>query len=102
PLWSQLVTRRLRSITIGRLDYTDSAGFKDLRAAIADHVQASRGTKCTADQVLIVAGAQRGLQLISTVLLDEGDRVWLEEPGYPAPRSPFIAPAARIPPLRLA
>src|SRR4029453_2242049 len=63
-LWSQLVNRRLRTITQAHLDYGDPAGFKGLREAIADHVQAARGTRCTADQVVIVAGAQRGLEHI--------------------------------------
>src|SRR5262245_20129781 len=56
-LWSQLVGRRLKSMTPARLDYSDLAGFRGLREAIAEHVQATRGTTCTADQVLIVAGA---------------------------------------------
>lgn len=98
-LWSQLVTRRLRSMTIGQLDYSDSAGFIRLREAIAEHVETARGTRCVADQVFIVAGAQRGLQMICTVLLDQGDRVWLEEPGYPGARSAFVAAGARIVPV---
>ena len=40
-LWSQLVTRRLRSTTIRQLDYGDSAGFPELRTAIAGHRAAS-------------------------------------------------------------
>jgi GntR family transcriptional regulator/MocR family aminotransferase len=98
-LWSQLVNRRLRSATISQLDYSDSAGFAALRVAIAEHVETARGTRCSADQVLVVAGAQRGLQLIDTVLLDQGDRVWLEEPGYPGARSAFISAGARIVPV---
>lgn len=97
-LWSQLVTRRLRSMTIQQLGYTDPAGFPGLRKAIADYVQASRGTRCEPDQVFIVAGAQRGLQMLCSVLLDIGDRVWLEEPGYPGARSAFISASARIVP----
>jgi len=100
-LWSQLVTRRLRSMTIGQLDYTESAGFSGLRKAIAEHVQTSRGTQCEPDQVFIVAGAQRGLQILSSVLLDVGDRVWLEEPGYPGARSAFMGAGARIVPVRV-
>jgi GntR family transcriptional regulator/MocR family aminotransferase len=100
-LWSQLVTRRLRSTTIGQLDYTDSAGFAELRRAIAEHVQTARATRCGADQVFIVAGAQRGLQMICAVLLDPGDRVWLEEPGYPGARSALMGAGARIIPVRV-
>jgi GntR family transcriptional regulator/MocR family aminotransferase len=100
-LWSQLVNRRLRSTRITQLDYTDSAGFGELRQAIAHHVQTARGTRCNADQVFVVAGAQRGLQMICTALLDPGDRVWLEEPGYPGARSALMTAGARIVPVRV-
>ena len=95
-LWSQLVTRRLRSTTPRQLDYSDPAGFRDLRQAIAEHVQAARGTTCTRDQIVIVAGAQRALQMICSLLLDPGDRVWLEEPGYPGARSAVLQAGAQI------
>jgi GntR family transcriptional regulator/MocR family aminotransferase len=88
-------------MNIEHLGYTDSVGFEELREAIADHVQTSRGTRCSADQVFVVAGAQRGLQLICSVLLDPGDRVWLEEPGYPGARSALISAGARIVPVRV-
>lgn len=100
-LWSQLVSRRMRSMTLGQLDYADSAGCVDLRRAIAEHVQAARGTTCVADQVIVVAGAQRGLQMIGSLLLDPGDRVWLEDPGYPGARSALVQAGARIVPVRV-
>jgi GntR family transcriptional regulator/MocR family aminotransferase len=80
-LWTQLVNRRLRSITLSQLDYSDLAGFLPLREAIADHVRVARGTRCDASQIVIVAGAQRGLELASQVLLDPGDEAWMEDPG---------------------
>jgi GntR family transcriptional regulator / MocR family aminotransferase len=98
-LWSQLVSRRLRSMTLGHLDYADLLGCLDLRQAIVEHVQAARGTTCSADQVFVVAGAQRALQLICSVLLDPGDRVWLEEPGYPGARGALTQAGARIVPV---
>ena len=64
-LWSRLASRRLRAITPTQLDYGEPAGLRALREAIADHVQPARGTRCEADQILIVAGAQQGLELIS-------------------------------------
>jgi len=98
-LWQRLVDRRLRSITAAQLDYGDASGLRVLREAIADHVQSARGTECRADQVIIVAGAQQGLDLICRLVLDPGDRVWMEEPGYPGARSALLAAGARILPV---
>jgi GntR family transcriptional regulator/MocR family aminotransferase len=99
--WSQIVARRLRATTYPALDYADLAGFRDLRQAIADHVQAARAMTCTADQVVIVSGAQRALQMIGGLLLDPGDRVWLEEPGYVGARSAMMQAGAEIVPVRV-
>jgi GntR family transcriptional regulator/MocR family aminotransferase len=86
-LWAQLVNRRLRATTVAQLDYSDPAGQRSLREAIAAHVSAARGTTCTADQVIVVAGAQRGLELIFRALLDPGDEAVMEDPGYPGARN---------------
>src|SRR5215475_432623 len=100
-LWWRLASARLRSITPTLLDYGEPAGLRGLREAIAGHVQAARGTRCDAHQILIVAGAQQGLELISRVLLDPGDRVWMEEPGYPGARSALLGAGARIVSVRV-
>ena len=100
-LWTQLVHRRLRGITVAQLDYGPPAGLRVLREAVAAHVQTARGTQCTADQVVIVAGAQQGLDLICRLLLDPGDRVWMEDPGYPGARSALVGSGARILPVRV-
>jgi GntR family transcriptional regulator/MocR family aminotransferase len=55
-LWVSRVTRRLRSATLAQLDYTDPSGVLALREAIAEHVSAACGTRCTADQVIVTAG----------------------------------------------
>jgi len=100
-LWSRLANRRFGSVTAAQLDYGDPAGLRALREAIAEHVQTARGTRCGADQILVVAGAQQGLDLICRLLLDPGDRAWMEEPGYPGARSALLAAEARILPVRV-
>jgi GntR family transcriptional regulator/MocR family aminotransferase len=100
-LWSRLLSRRLRSVTSAQLDYGDPAGLPALRSAIAEHVQTSRGTRCDAGQVVMVAGAQQGFELACRVLLDPGDRVWMEEPGYPGARSALRGAGARIVAVRV-
>ena len=100
-LWQRLITRRLRFATAAQLDYGDPAGLRALREAIAGHVQMARGTQCSADQVVVIAGAQQGLDLICRLLLDPGERAWMEEPGYPGARSALLGAGARIVPVRV-
>ena len=98
-LWSQLAQRRVRSLGIAQLDYSDILGYRPLREAIAAHVELARGAVCTPDQVVIVSGAQRGLDLLCRLLLDPGDPVLLEEPGYPGARGALLDAGAVIRPV---
>ncbi len=97
--WSQLVQRRLQALTPAQLDYGDASGQLVLREAIAEHLSVVRGTRCDASQIMVVAGAQHALNLIARLLLDPGDDVWLEEPGYPGALSAFVAAGANIHPV---
>jgi GntR family transcriptional regulator/MocR family aminotransferase len=95
-LWNKIVSRRMRQLNAKNLDYGNAAGSPALREAIALHVSRSRGTVCTAEQVIVVAGAQQGLEMIAKLLLDPGDLAWMEEPGYPAARGALISAGAQI------
>jgi GntR family transcriptional regulator/MocR family aminotransferase len=59
-------------------------------------VSRARGTSCTAEQVIVVAGAQQGLDMIARLLLDPGDVAWMEEPGYPGARAALTAAGACV------
>jgi len=48
------------------------------------------------DQVLIVSGAQEALDRTARILLNPGEPVWMEEPGYPGAAVVFRAVGARI------
>ena len=96
-LWSRLVNRRLRQPPA--MGYGDAAGYQPLREAIADYVGAARGTRCSAEQIIVVNGSQQGLDLAARILLDPGDEVWMEDPGYPGARAALLAAGARIVPV---
>ena len=94
-VWAQLTRECLRALKPAQRDYSQLAGLRALRAAIAEQVQA-RGTRCEADQVQVVTGAQRGLDLISHMLLDPGDEAWMEDPGYTGARGALTAASAEV------
>ncbi len=93
-LWSQIARQCVRSLSPARLDYSRLAGLRRLREAIAEQMR-SRGTSCDPEQVLVVAGAQRGIDLVFHLLLDAGDTVWIEDPGYPGAHSALLSAGAK-------
>ncbi|MGB6483477.1 MAG: PLP-dependent aminotransferase family protein [Candidatus Acidiferrales bacterium] len=98
-VWNSLVTRHSRSMHARSLDYGDPMGAKDLREAIAAHLRTARGARCEAQQIMIVSGSQQGLEISARVLLDPGNRVWMEEPGYSFARSVFAFMGCRVVPV---
>lgn len=97
-LWARLTRECLRSLGASQRDYSQLAGLRSLRTAIAEQVQ-SRGTRCDADQIQVVGGAQRGLDLIFHMLLDPGDEVWMEDPGYTGARGALTSAGATVVPV---
>jgi GntR family transcriptional regulator/MocR family aminotransferase len=81
-LWSRLAARQARLLPAETLDYGVSRGLPALRRAIVSYLSISRGIVCDPGQVFITAGYQGALRLIGTALLQPGDQVWHEDPGY--------------------
>jgi GntR family transcriptional regulator/MocR family aminotransferase len=98
-LWSRVAGRVLRKAPRSLYGNGNAAGYQPLRKAIADYVGSARGVRCSADQVVITSGAQQALDLAARILLDPGDRVWMEDPGYPGTRFAFRAAGARLIPV---
>ena len=82
-LWAQVASRRLRRVPASLLAGGEALGYRPLREAVAEYLNTSRGVKCSPDQVLIISGVQEALNRAAHLLLDPGDKVWMEEPGYP-------------------
>ena len=80
--WLRLLNETSGRLTGQILAEASNAGYEPLRRAVAQHLSASRGVLCTYNQVIITTGSQQGLDLVCRMLLDPGDPVWLEEPGY--------------------
>ena len=95
-LWAQVAARRLRRVSWRLLAGGDPLGYRPLRQAVAEYLNTSRGVKCAPEQVLIVTGVQEALDRTAHLLLNPGDPVWMEEPGYPRAAIVFRAVGARI------
>ena len=89
-LWSRLLAKYWRREPAGLLPYTDPAGYEPLRAAIAEYISAARAVRCDPEQIIVVSGAQQALDLATRLLLDPGDEVWMEDPGYNGARAAFL------------
>jgi len=97
--WQQVGNKVLKDLKGFHLGYDDTLGHWPLRTAIADYLRVSRAVNCEASQVIVVTGSQQGLNLVVETLLAKGDRIWMEDPGYPGALDAFQAAAAEICPV---
>lgn len=97
-LWGRLLARAWRQFS-KQAHHTQVFGFLPLRQAICDYMHATRGVQCRPEQVLIVNGTQQAINLTAQVLLDQGDEVCIDEPGYDAARGALLAQGAQVRPV---
>ena len=88
-IWSALVSQRTREWSAESVDYGDLLGHETLRNAIAEYLRTARSVRCEARQILIVNGSQQALEIATRVLLNPGDRLWIEDPNYRLAREVF-------------
>jgi GntR family transcriptional regulator/MocR family aminotransferase len=98
-VWSTLVAHHCRDMTAASFHYGTLMGSEALREAIATHLRTARGVQCEAEQIMIVSGSQQGLDISARVLLDSGDSVWVEQPGYGLIRGVLATTDCRLIPV---
>lgn len=82
-IWSRIVARQIRHTRADDLSHAPLNGDAQLRREIAGYLQLSRGFSCRPEQVFICSGYTAVLDLVIGSLMQKGDGVWLEDPGYP-------------------
>src|SRR6185437_1557543 len=98
-IWARLIARRARQSLREFAHYQPPAGYYPLREAIAAQVGITRGVRCTPEQIILTAGSQGAFDLAVRTLLNPGEAVWLENPGYFGARGAFLATGARLVPV---
>lgn len=99
--WRRLVAAELRGGAHDPGTYAGPAGHPELRAAIARYLSLGRGVAADPDDVVVTHGTQQALDLVARVLLEPGDVVAVEDPGYPFARELFASYGARVVPVRV-
>jgi GntR family transcriptional regulator/MocR family aminotransferase len=98
-IWSRLVTRHARQVASDATAYGDPRGLESFRSALAQYLGAFRGVRCDGSRILVTAGSQHALQICALALLDPGDRVWIEEPGFPGAQQAFRSAGGQLVPV---
>ncbi|MEP6474136.1 MAG: PLP-dependent aminotransferase family protein [Gemmatimonadota bacterium] len=98
-VWSRLLSRAVKRSGTDTWAYGASAGQPELRAAIAAHIAGARAVACSPDQIIVLSSAQQAVDLAARVLLDPGQAVWVEDPGYPPAMRLLAAAGTRVVPV---
>lgn len=70
-----------RVISTDRRALQYGPSFKPIKAQIVE-IMRGRGVECTEDQIVVTAGAQQALSILSRFLLDPGGQLMLEQVAY--------------------
>lgn len=100
-LTSQWARELARAAPYVKPNYPPPQGLPELREAVCQHIGRTRGVVCTAEDILITAGAQQAFALVCDVLVDPGDEVVIEEPQYFNARNIFLMKGARLRPVKV-
>ena len=99
--WNQAGYRVAWQRAPNRLDRVSPCGSPQLRKAISNYIALSRGVVCEPEQVIVTAGSQNAIDLVSRVTFDPGETVWVEDPCYVAGRGTLLVNGANVQPVRV-
>ncbi|MBD9400468.1 PLP-dependent aminotransferase family protein [Comamonas sp. CMM02] len=99
--WERLERQVLKEYGTQALLHSPPQGMEPLRQAIADYVNLERGACATAERVLVLTSSQQALSLCASVLLDAGERIFIEDPVYHGARKAFDAAGLQCVPVPL-
>lgn len=99
--WERLQRQVLKEYGTHALLHSPPQGMEQLRRAIAAYVNLERGARATPERVLVLTSTQQALTLCAQVLLDAGERIFIEDPVYHGARKAFDAAGLECVPVPL-
>lgn len=98
-IWRRLLSR-YSNTNSNWLGYsTEPSGYQPLRQVITRYLTRSRAVNCEPEQILITNGTQQALDLILRLLIEPGETIAIENPGYLSARIIFETQDAQILPI---
>jgi GntR family transcriptional regulator/MocR family aminotransferase len=97
--WARCASRVLKPLSGELSSYPPPQGLLVLREQIAAHLAATRGLIADPGCIVVTGGTQQALRTAADLLVDTGDQVWVEDPGYIAGRGALLAAGAEIVPV---
>jgi GntR family transcriptional regulator/MocR family aminotransferase len=97
--WRRLVMQKLSMPNPGLAEYCGQAGDPDLREAISQHISTTRGFLAGPERIVITAGAQEALNIVSRLLIQQSTVVAIENPGYGSAAVLFRSYGAKLLPV---
>lgn len=82
--WRHSFLQASKETDLDSWTYGNAYGFVPLREQIGRYLSLERGVHVHIDQIILTSGAQHSLDLIAQALLNEGETVSVEDPGFPA------------------
>jgi GntR family transcriptional regulator / MocR family aminotransferase len=81
--WARLAWRIWRNPSTALLGQPDPKGWLPLRRAIGEHLSVARGLDADPNHIVITSGVAEAISVVAAALFSPGDRIAVEEPGYP-------------------
>ena len=97
--WARCASRVLKPLSGELSSYPPPQGLLVLREQIAAHLAATRGLIADPGCIVVTGGTQQALRTAADLLVDPGDQVWVEDPGYIAGRGALLAAGGEIVPV---
>jgi GntR family transcriptional regulator / MocR family aminotransferase len=97
--WRRLTSHVVRKAGRRLLMYGDAQGYEPLREETWRYLATHRGVQCEPNQIMILTSSQQALSLIGTVLVDPGDIIAVENPGYHGAKLAFLAAGIFLKPV---
>ncbi|MBR1025498.1 PLP-dependent aminotransferase family protein [Bradyrhizobium liaoningense] len=97
--WSRLLRQTWQNPREQECLDLPAEGHPRLRSEIANFLGSVRGLVCSPEEVVVTSGTSGALDFCSRMILDPGDEVWVEEPGFVEARWALTAAGAKLVPI---